>query len=229
MSLFAERASIRYPAAMNTTLMFAATGIVSLFLIATSLRADQVDMQNGDRYIGKVLSVTAETVVLESDVLGRINVPRKNVASLAFGNSTVASKPVTKVAPGSIRTNLPAAAPSAALSNTNTDLSAAIRQLGANTNFIGQILEQMLVATPEAAVKYDELVSGLMSGRVNISELRREAQSSADQLRALKDELGPDVGESLDVYLNVLDSFLKESAAQPVKPAPVPSPKAQVR
>jgi len=52
-----------------------------------------------------------------------------------------------------------------------------------------------------------------MSGKLNLNDLRREAKTSADQLRALKRDLGPDAGESLDIYLNVLDGFLKETAA----------------
>jgi hypothetical protein len=200
-----------------------------MFLIATSLRADQVEMQNGDRYFGKVLSVTAETVVLASDVLGNINVPRKNVATLTLGRNSAAPKAATNVAQVSVATNLRTVAPSGALANTNADLSAELRKLGANTNFVRQIREQMLAATPEAAGKYDEMVNGLMSGTLNLNDLRREAKSSADQLRALKRELGPDAGDSLDIYLDVLDGFLKEAVTPPTKADPVAQPKVQVR
>jgi len=213
---------------MSVKLLLVSSEIFFMLVAAPWLRADQVDMQNGDRYFGKVLSVSADTVVLESEVLGKINVPRKKVASLAFGPNAAAPKAATNVAPASMPTNLPTAASLAALAGTNTDLSAALRNLGANTNFIRQIREQMLAGSPEAASKYDELVNGLMSGKLNLNDLRREAKSSADQLRALKHDLGPEAGDSLDAYLEVLDNFLKETAAEPASATPAPQPKTQV-
>jgi hypothetical protein len=225
---FAKRPSMGYSLIMRTRLLFVSSGVFFAFVAAPWVRADQVEMQNGDRYFGKVLSMSADTVVLESEVLGKINVPRKKVASLAFGTNVAALEVATRVTRVSVPTIPPTAAPLAALANTNADLSAAFRNLGANTNFIRQIREQMFAGNPEAASNYDELVSGLVSGKLNLDDLRREAKSSADQLRALQRDLGPDAGDSLDAYLYVLDNFLKETAAGPTSAAPAPQPKAQV-
>jgi hypothetical protein len=214
---------------MSTKLLAVASGIIFLLAAASGLRADQVEMQNGDRYSGKVLSVSANTVVLQSEMLGKINVPRKNVANLAFGTNIVAPNAVAQAAPVSAPTNPPAAPALAALMKTNADLSAALRHPGADTNVIRQIREQMLAGSPEAASKYDEMVSGLLSGNLNVDDLRREAKSSADQLRTLKRDLGPEAAESLDGYLEVLDNFLKETAAEPADTARAPQPKSQVR
>ena len=213
---------------MRTKLLFVSSGIIFLFAAAPWLRADQVEMQNGDRYFGRMMSVSADTVALESEVLGKINVPRKKVASLAFGTNTVAPKAAAIVAPVSMPTNPPTAASLAALAGTNADLSAALRNLVANTNFIGQIRGQMLGGSPEAASNYDEMVSGLMSGKLNLDDLRRQAGSSADQLRALKRDLGPEAGDSLDAYLEVLDNFLKETATEPTSATPASQPETQV-
>ena len=188
------------------------------------LRADLVEMQNGDCYYGKVLSVSADTVVLESEVLGKINVPRKTVANLAFGTNAAAPTTATHSAQASVPTNLPSAPSLPALAGTNADLSAALRNLGANTNFIRQIREQILGGDPGAASNYDEMLNGLISGKLNINDLRREAKSSADQLRALKRDLGPEAGDALDSYLEVLDNFLKETAPEPTGAAPAPRP-----
>src|SRR6266478_4746406 len=49
------------------------------------LRADQVEMQNGDHYAGKVLALNTNTVVLQSEVLGLVNLPREKVANIALG------------------------------------------------------------------------------------------------------------------------------------------------
>ena len=199
-----------YALAMSAKFLPVSFGIVFLFVAAFRLRADEVAMQNGDRYFGRVVSVSADNVVLQSEVLGKINVPRKNVASLAFGTNSVAPKAAANVAPVSIVTNLPPLPASIGAANTNMDLSAAIRNPGAGTNIIRQIRNQMLAGSPEAASKYDEMVNGLLSGNMNMDDLRRAAQSDADQLRALKRDLGPDAGDSLDGYLEVLDDFLKE-------------------
>ena len=212
---------------MRTILLFVSSGIVFLFVAASWLRADQVEMQNGDRYSGRILSVSADTVALESEVLGKIIVPRKKVASLAFGTNAAAPRAAANVAPSPGTTNPPTAAPLAALAGTNADLSAALRNLGANTNFIGQIRGQMLAGNTEAASNFDEMVSGLMSGKLNLDDLRRRAGSSADQLRALKRDLGPEAGGSLDAYLDVLDNFLKETAAEPTDATPAPQPETQ--
>ena len=218
-----------YPLAMSAKLLLVSSGVFFIFVAAPSLRADQVEMQNGDRYFGKVLSMSADTVVLESDVLGRINVPRRKVTSLALGTNAAAPK----VAPGatqvSVSTDHPTTASSAALVGTNVDLSAAFRNAGANTNFVRQIRDQMLAGSPEAASKYDELVDGLMTGKLNLNDIRREAKSSADQLRALQRDLGSGAGDSLDAYLDVLDNFLKETAAEPTNATPSPQPKTQIR
>jgi hypothetical protein len=190
-----------------------------MFVAAFWLRADQVEMQNGDRYFGKILSVSADSVVLQSEMLGKINVPRKNVASLAFGTNAAAAKTTAHVRRVSAPTNLPTIGSLAAV-GTNADLSAALRNPDANTNFIRQIRDQMLAGSPEAAGKYDEMVNGLMSGTLNMDDLRREAKSDADQLRALKRDLGPEADDSLDGYLEVLDDFLKESGpAEPTNAA----------
>ncbi|MGA3142747.1 MAG: hypothetical protein ABSF10_06845 [Verrucomicrobiota bacterium] len=213
---------IGYRLAMRFKLLFVLSGMIFMFVAAPRLRADLVEMQNGDRYSGKVLSVSADTVVLESEVLGKINVPRKKVATLMIGANAATPNTATNIARVSASTNLPAAVPAAALANTNVDLSAAFRNLGANTNFIGQIRQQMLAGNSEAASNYDKLVSGLMTGKLNLDDLRREAKSSADQLRELKRDLGPDAGDSINAYLSVLDNFLKETDGQPASAAPAP-------
>ena len=51
--------------AVLTAVLFFSTGL--------RLGADQVQMQNGDRYSGKVLSMTPATVVLQSEVLGKLS------------------------------------------------------------------------------------------------------------------------------------------------------------
>jgi hypothetical protein len=214
---------------MRTKALFISFGIIFGFIASSHLRGDQLQMQNGDHYFGKVLSVTADTVVLQSEVLGKINVPRKKVASLAFGTNAALPRVTGNVAPVSVPTNLPDAAAVAALAKGNTDLAATCQNLTANADLVRQVREQMLSGNPEVGAKYDELVSGYMSGKLNMNDLRREAKSSADQLRAAKRELGPEAEDALDAYIEVLDGFLKETASEPAGTKPVAQPKAQGR
>lgn len=201
--------------------------IACIFLPITSLHADQLQMQNGDRYAGKIVSVTSNVVVLQSDVLGRIALPREKVAALTFGSViTTNATPMAATAP-----TMPTTSPrvATATNTDNMDLSAAFQNLGANTNFIQQIREQMLTgADPAASQKYDELVSGLMSGKLSINDLRNQARVSIDQINQLKRELGPEAGDELDSYLSILQSFVNETAtASPVVPptsAPAAAP-----
>ncbi len=190
----------------------------ALIVSAASIHADQLQMQNGDRYTGKVLSVTEDSVVVQSDVLGKVTLPRNKITSLTFGETKI-----TNTAPS---TPVAAAAPTITpnTATTNVDLVAAFRNLGANTNFVQQIRQQMLAGSPEGGQKYDELVSSLMSGQMDLAGLRKQAQSSIDQINELKQGLGPEAADSLDSYLTILQSFVNETApaATQVKPIAVP-------
>lgn len=205
--------------AMSIKLRFTRAGMILLLIAAPGLRADELEMQNGDRYSGKVVSVSPDTVILNSEVLGKITVPRKQVVSLSFGTNAVVPK-VADTLTQPVSTNLPPLTAPSTPGNTNMDLSAALRQLGANTNFVGQIRQQMLAGSPEAARKYDEMVNGLLSGQLNVGDVRRQAQAAAAQLRELKQQLGPEADDSLDGYLQMLDSFIKETADEPAGTPP---------
>jgi hypothetical protein len=213
---------MRYAFSMRTKLLLVSSGFVFIFAAALWLRADQLQMQNGELFSGKVLSMSADAVVLESETLGKITVPRKKVASLAFGTNPIAPVTASNVSHVPTPANLPRAAALIVSEKTNTDLSVALHRPGMDTNFIQQIREQMLGGNPAAASKYDELVGGLMSGSLNLNDLRREARSAADQIRELKRELGPEDGGALDGYLAQLDSFLKETVAESTNTTRIP-------
>ena len=182
-------------------------GVCFLFLLVAGwLRADQVELKNGDRYLGNVLSLTPDALVLQSEVLGKLVLPRSKVATITFGPAPTSGQSTSP-------TNALIHAPQGAIINTNSNLAAALGKLGGNTNFIGQVREQFLNgAGPEANKKFDDTLNGLMNGKLDLNSLRAEAKSSADQLRALKHDLGNEGGESLDAYLDILENFLKETA-----------------
>src|SRR5271157_588989 len=153
---------------MNATLRLLLTGFTLSIFSGFPLLADQLVMQNGDRLTGKVLSMSTDTVVLASDVLGKINVPRKNIATLAFGTNVAPAK----ASPAAELSMAPATAVGAAsttgLLNTNAVSSVSLRLSDADTNVVRQIREQMLAGNPAAAAKFDELADGLLSGKLNL-------------------------------------------------------------
>jgi len=181
-------------------------------LSAVAARADQVQMQNGDRYSGKVVSLSADTLVLQSEVAGTLRLPRAGVASLMLGTNATP----TLVATPRL-TNAPM--PGAAAVRTNTgapEMAGGLRQLGLHTNLIQQVQAQFLGdAGPEANAKFNELLNGLISGKLTMTDLRAEAQSAANQMRDVRKELGDEGGVMIDGYLAILDHFLKETAPAP--------------
>jgi hypothetical protein len=178
-----------------------------LCLVAVCLRADWVIMQNGDRYSGKVLSVTTTNLALQSDVLGMVTLSRANVAHVVFGTNVVANHPPLFLSsPSTNRITLPA-------TNQEADkLSAALRQLGAYTNLIRSVQSQFLAAAgPDANEKFGQMLSDLTTGKMNIADLRAQAKDVANQLRSLQRESGEDTGFATDLYLSILDRFLQET------------------
>jgi hypothetical protein len=181
--------------------------VLVLWLALAGIRADQVEMQNGDRYLGKVLSLTTDKLVIQSDVLGKLTLPRDKVALIALG--TILKTNAASVSPLAPE---PVNAPAVALTNSNSDIAGALRGLGSDPKTIERIRGQFLAgAGADANQKFDEMLGGLASGKLNLDSIRSEADSAATRLRAMKKELGPDAGEALDAYLVILDNFLKET------------------
>ena len=199
---------LRYFGPMTTRSLF----LLLLCAATPAVRADQVSMQNGDRYNGKVLSVSSNSVLFQSEVLGNLTLPRAKVASIDLGNGPVTrSQPTVQAA-----TTLPRV-PSATRTNVEADFSAAFRQMGSQTNLIQQIQSQFLAgAGQEANDKFEQMMGDLINGKMSVNDLAAQAKGAADQLRAFRKELGEDAGGGeLDAYLSILDSFLNQVPATP--------------
>src|SRR6185369_7492687 len=211
---------------MNTPLRHASLRSVRAFVVAGCIcfglagvelsAADVIQMQNGDRYAGKILSMDGEAVVMQSDVLGKISLPRAKVAILNLGSAPAAPVApiavVPKAAPVAGTNSLASAA--VVVTNGSADLASAFRKAGTTQPTVKAIREQYLVdAGPEANAKFDELLGGVMSGKVSMNDLRAQAKTAADQLRGFKRELGEEAGSEVDGYLAVLDHFLQETGS----------------
>lgn len=182
--------------------------LVCLGLSSWSVDADQVVMQNGDRYNGKVVSVTTNQLVLHSDVLGTINLSRSQVSQITFEAGATSPAALPQPKPAAI---------SATKTSTNASLTATMRQLKSQPQLIQQVQNDYLNdATPEAKAKFDEMLTDLSSGKMSVGDLRAQAKTTADQVRALRKELGEEAGEGLDGYLAILDNFVQAAAAEEV-------------
>src|ERR1035438_4544893 len=182
----------------------------SLLLVWAPLRVwgDQVEMQNGDRYAGHVLSLNTNTVVLQSEVLGTLRLARSKVAVITLGPGPASNSPALPLPPNAFTPP-----PSMARTNVVSNLSPGLLGLSTSTNLIQQVQKQFLSgAGPEANNKFNELLGGLMSGKLSVEDIRAEAKTAADQLRAVQRESGEDAGFATSTYLAILDHFLKETA-----------------
>ena len=195
----------------HTLRALAATAGLALALCAAAgrLRADQVEMQNGDRYAGTVLSLDANSVVLRSEVLGKVSLPRSQVALITLG-------PVARTNAARLRalsTNELSRPQAGSVARTNSELAALLRQLGGDTNSLRDVQGQFLSqAGPEANQKFNQMLRELTSGKMTISDLRAQAKAAADQARRQRSDANGEIGGLLDGYLGILDDFLQQTA-----------------
>ena len=184
-------------------------------------QADQITMQNGDILSGKVLTMNTNLLVLQNDNLGIVTLPRAKVSNITFG--TVMGKAAMPVV--SVTNAMAAPQPDVAQTNSMSDLQAMFRGIRGQSNMVQQVEAQVLgsSASPEAVNKFNELLDGLSTGKIDMSELRAQAQSAASQLQEYKKQMGPDAGEEVDGYLAILNNFLQETA-QPESATYSPAP-----
>ncbi|HVV00801.1 MAG TPA: hypothetical protein VHH88_05525 [Verrucomicrobiae bacterium] len=181
-------------------------------------RADQIEMTNGDHYVARVVAMTNGMVVLDSSVLGTVAVSRAKVASIHLGVGAA-----VPLRPG-IASHFPAAASVTTPAAASPDRGLA--GISGETNLIQQVQKEYLADSgPAATAKFNELLAGLQSGKISLGDLRKQAQTAADQLKQFKKDLGPEADETLDGYLSILESFLRdtpasESTVNTTSPAP---------
>jgi hypothetical protein len=188
----------------------AAMACAALALSAATGRlcADQVEMQNGDRYAGTVLALDSNSVVLRSEVLGKVSLPRSQVALITLG--PVAHTNAARLA---LSTNKLSRLSPGSAARTNSEVAALLRQLGGDTNSMRQVQGQLLSqAGPEANQQFNQMLSDLTSGKMTIGDLRAQAKATADQARRQRGDASGELGGLLDSYLAILDDFLQQTA-----------------
>jgi hypothetical protein len=199
--------------------------MLAAFLIGTRpAAADSVQLANGEVLKGKVLTLDDKQVTLESESLGKVAIPRSKVATITLGEA----KPPALVAD-------PKANPAPANPQPASSVEEAFKQLkavGANPKEVGELQKLFPeLSSPEASKYFDETLKGVMSGKKNIQDIRKDAIKARDELKKLTEDLGDDVGAATAPYLNILEKFIRETepknepATQPEKKAAPPEKK----
>ena len=185
--------------------------LLALLVAVCGARADVVVFENGDRLSGKVLTMSETELKLKNDIQGTVTLPREKIASIHFKEATAGPAVGTLPNAGNVLKQL----------EGGDETSRAIEQVQ-NDLLAG--------ASPEAQQMYRDMVRDLMSGKLQLGDIRAQAESTLNELRSLEKELGDDTtSELLDGYASILENFLKAtppaSGAAP-KSETAPQPKA---
>ncbi len=218
---------------MNHPHVFRSTACLGLAVafgtFVLPMKADVVELTNGDRYQGRVVSMTESLLEFQSEIQGRVKLPREKVATITLHGSA-ALNPVSKAV-----TAAPIIAAPLILSGTNrapvpaVEADAVVEQMrrqGIDPKTIKQVQEQIFgQSSPEAAQKFNQTMAGLLSGQLTVGDIRVQAENSIKQIKDAKKDLGGDAGEMLDGYLAILEEFVQHSGtADNVTPAPRVAP-----
>ena len=211
---------------------------------------------------GSVIQVDDQRIVLESKVLGKVTLPRKEVQEIQLGSRPSRATPsAPKVGPpsrtrgreaqrrstdrtGSRTGQGPAGRISdahlvkelrsrgldikslAELKNLMPDITLpndhahqtpedVVRQLrteGVDPTALDDLRSQVpLMAIPGVRSYFDGTLQGLISGRLDLHDIRQDAVKARDGLLDLKKDLGPS-GDALDGYLLILEGFINQTA-----------------
>jgi hypothetical protein len=195
--------------------------------------ADTVELTNGDLLSGKVAGMTADQVLLTSDVLGEVKLPRAKVAAIHFGDR----KPAPTAQSGASSAGAsPSRVSAAKVLPAEPSVDDVLNQLkaGAGGGDLTKMLtkEFPLLQNPEVKAYFDKTVGGLMSGELNVGDIRKQALDVRQQVKDLEKDLGPEGMAALKPYLSVLDKFIKdteppagEQAAPAKQKAPADAPR----
>lgn len=182
---------------MSSTLIQRCAGITIVLVLAGASWADSIQLVNGDMLNGRVLGLDEHQLRLESDVHGKLTIPRAKIVSITFGDR----KPVVAA---------PAGPAAAAPGNT---LDAVLNQLrggGVGPNEVKEIQKMIpLLTNPDAFGYFQDKLRGLQDGSLSVQDIRKEAMKAVDQVKALK--LGPEADQALAPYLGILDRFIREA------------------
>lgn len=194
-------------------------------MLVLPVMADTIEMTNGDVLNGQVISLDGQQLVLKSELLGELKLARENVSAIHLGDKPVLTRNAA-VAQEAPPANKPALDPEVqkvlgAVPSTD-DVLKQLQGGGVNPQMIGELQTKFpLLNTPEAGEYFNDTLGGLMSGKLSIQDVRKDAVLARDGLLDLQKDLGPE-GAALNGYLSILNKFIRET-----EPPPTAKPQAQ--
>lgn len=194
--------------------------LIILFLLlgygaCSNATAEVVETANGERLIGKVVSLDTKKLQLESESFGLITIDRSNVATIWLIGSpkTYRNATVSDDAKASPSEKL-----STAFRNVQTSgevLNLLRKSGGVDADTMSQLKKQFpMLETPEVKLYFTDKVGGLMTGRLSVQDIRKDAVKAVDQINEIKKDLGPQAAGALDGYLSILENFIERSAPE---------------
>ena len=132
---------------------------VTLALCVSTIRAETVELVNGDTLHGKVILLDQQHLTLRSELLGELKLPRDRVASITL---VARKKPTaTQVTPHT--------------DATPGDVLKQLRTKGVDRDDLSTLKKQFpLLGTPEVSQYVNDKLSGLMTGRLNLQDIRND-------------------------------------------------------
>lgn len=184
--------------------LFCSFSVLMAFLFSVQgANADSVQLANGEVLKGKVLTLDDKQVTFESESLGKLTLARNKVATITFGD---AKPPALAVDPKT------SSAPAVPAAQTVEDAFKQLKGGGANAKDVNELKKLFPeLDSPEASKYFDETLKGVMSGKKNIQDIRKDAIKARDELKKLTEDLGEDVGAATKPYLNILEKFIRET------------------
>ena len=194
---------------------------------AVLVRADRLQLANGDEIEGQMLEMSDGEVKFKHSILGTFTIPRAKIHAIelgdqrggkrimADGSKADAETPeeIVKrlVNPDLNRAKVKEIAKGAKQHGTPDAAIEQLRREGVSGGTM-QMLQAMLpgFGSPVVQKHFEDRVTGLMSGSIGIQDIRAEAIDARDQLKELMDDLGPG-GEALKGYYGILDGFIEET------------------
>lgn len=176
--------------------------VLGLFVASALVFGEEVRLKNGDVVLGKVKSLDENTLILASENFGELKIARDRIGVIIFAREAApvapSAAPETTAKPG-------------AASDVADDLAGQLKKLDPTYMKAIEQAFPLLNSSPEAKKYFTERVEGLMTGKINIEEVRQDAKKVVAELEDLKADLGEESGAALDGYLGILKRFLNET------------------
>ncbi len=147
--------------------------------------ADTIELTNGDVLNGQVISLDGQQLVLKSELLGELKLARDKVSAIHLGDKPILTRNAAAAAQAPAK---PALDPEVQkVLNAVPSSDDVLKQLqvggGINPQMIGELQTKFpLLNTPEAGQYFNDTLGGLMTGKLNIQDVRKDAITARDGL-----------------------------------------------